>query len=443
MVERNNGIVEVIGSTPLRSIFPLPLSVLLAFKEFQLYNDTQRILPMPFFDTISSIPDDPIFSLPLLYAKDPRPNKVNLGIGVYLDEDGNPIVLNSVRKAEARIFERQLNKNYLPIDGDNDYIRATLKLIFGELHPIISEKKVFAAATVGGAGALRLGAEFLRTLVGQRIHLSDPTWINHKNIFSRSGMEVSTYPYFDYHSCRLNFPALTEAIQKMPKGSIILLQGCGHNPTGVDPSTSQWQKLSQLIKAQGIIPFFDLAYQGFGKGLDEDAAAIRLFGNDGHEMLVAYSYSKNMGLYGERVGALAIVSKDCTSSQNIASQVRQIIRSVYSTPPLHGERIAATILLDIELKEQWLMELQVMRESLQKRRSLFVDSLNAASDNKYTFLSEQQGMFSFCGLSPQHAQMLIDKYAIYLPMDGRINVAGLSAKNIPYVTESLLQTIRS
>lgn len=399
---------------------------------------------MSYFQDVPVLPDDPIFSLPLLFADDPSPNKVNLGIGVYQNEEGKPFVLNSVRKAEALVIEKHLGKNYLPIDGDADYIKETLNLIFGADSPLLKEKRIFGVQTVGGAGALRLGAEFLKTLVSKKIFISNPSWINHQNIFKRSGLEIDSYPYFNYATHTLDFPSLCRSIQSMPAGSLILLQGCGHNPTGVDPTLDQWRELSKLIKAQKILPFFDLAYQGFGKGLDEDAQGIRIFAEDGHEMAVAYSYSKNMGLYGERVGALALVSHTPDASLRVASQLRQMIRGVYSTPPLHGGRLAAAVLKSSELRQEWLLELKEMRERLNLRRKQLADSLRKGSDHEaFKNLDQQKGMFSYCGISPEQVQHLIKKHAIYLPADGRINVAGLNLKNMDYVSQAILETMHS
>lgn len=398
---------------------------------------------MPYFQNIPLLPDDPIFQLPLLFAKDARPHKVNLGIGVYQDEDGKPVVLSSIREAETLVFDQHLGKNYSSIDGHPDYIQETLALIFGKENPLIKEKRVFGAHTVGGTGALRLGAEFLHTLASKKIYLSNPSWVNHPNIFKRAGMEIHDYAYFDAFTNTLDFPGLCQSIQGMPPGSVILLQGCGHNPTGVDPSFEQWKVLSDLIKMQEVIPFFDLAYQGFSDGIDEDAQAIRYFACQGHEMLVAYSYSKNMGLYGERVGALAVVSQTAAHSQHVASQIRQMIRGIYSTPPLHGGRLVYTLLKNPQLRQKWLRELTEMRERLHALRNQLATSLRQLSDNaNFLGLDQQKGMFSYCGITAAQASLLMEKYAIYLA-GGRINVAGLNAHNIKYVSQSISDTMNT
>lgn len=392
---------------------------------------------MTFFEKISLIPDDPIFKLPILFAAETRSCKVNLGIGVYQNEKGKPTVPHCVQKAEQLLFEKKLDKNYLPIDGDAEFIHETLKIIFGEQSPVLMQKRVFGVQTVGGAGALRLGAEFLYTLIGKRIYLSEPTWINHINIFKRSGMEVDFYPYYDNAVQKFDCIAMQKAIKCMPQGSIILLQGCGHNPTGADPTFEEWKELSHLIKKSQLIPFFDLAYQGFGTDMDADAQPIRYFAEEGHEMFVAYSYSKNMGLYGERAGALAIVARTPEASKHAASQLRQMIRGIYSTPPLHGGRIVSTILKNENLKNEWLQEVNRMRYRLHSCR------LELAKRLGLPFLASQKGMFSYCGLSSSNVEHLINEYAIYLPSDGRINVAGLNADNFDYVSNSILKTLKT
>lgn len=397
---------------------------------------------MRFFEKMPLLPDDAIFSLPILFAADQRPQKVNLGIGIYQNEDGRNVVLPSVRKAEALISAKELGKNYLPIDGDTDFIHETSSIIFGNANTASEDGRAFVVQTPGGACALRLGAEFLSTLVSRNIFLSNPSWINHKNIFTRAGLEVHNYPYFERRKHILDFTSLCDAINRLPAGSVLLLQGCGHNPTGVDPTKEQWRELSALIKEKKVIPFFDLAYQGFCCGLEEDAYAVRYFAEQNHEMLVAYSFSKNMGLYGERVGALAILSETQEESRKVASQVRQMIRGIYSTPPLQGGRIAALILKNDGLRAEWEKEVDEMRTRLQNTRQNFAMELEKNILNiDYRFVSTQKGMFTYCGLTPLQVELLIKKYAIYLPSDGRINVAGLNKHNFAYAVESILETI--
>lgn len=392
------------------------------------------------FEDIPLLPDDPIFSLPTLYGRDARPDKVNLGIGVYQDEAGKPTVFSAIRKAEALILDEKLGKDYQPIEGNPEYIRETTNLILGNHHS--AENRMFAAQTVGGACALRLGAEFLLALGGKKIYLPGPTWANHKNIFKRAGADVHSYPYFDPIECAIDFDALEKALLAISPGSALLLQACGHNPTGTDMTLDQWQKLSELVKKQGLIPFFDVAYQGFADGIEQDAAPVRLFANDGHNMLVAYSFSKNMGLYGERAGTLAVVAQQAEAIPKIASQLRQMIRGIYSTPPLQGGRLAAAVLSNPVLKEEWLQELEQMRQRLSSKRERLASLLEKGSRQRnFQFLREQKGMFSFCGLTSHHVQQLIQEFAIYMPMDGRINIAGVNDGNINYVSHAILKVM--
>lgn len=395
---------------------------------------------MRFFQDTPLLPDDAIFRLPQLFAQDARPSKVNLGIGVYQDESGKNVVFSSVQKAEAKIVARHLDKNYLPIDGNATFIQQVPRLIFGADNALLDEKRVFCVETVGGASALRVGAEFLCMLNRRTLYLSDPSWVNHYNIFARAGLEVCTYPYFAHATQSLDFSALCSYIKTIPAGSIFLMQGCGHNPTGVDPSQEQWRELCHLLQEQSIIPFFDLAYHGLCTNFHEDSFAIRHFAQQGHELLISYSFSKNMGLYGERVGALIVVAAESKTLRSIASQVRQIIRGLYSTPPLQGGRIAALVLEDEPLRNEWQSEVEAMRQRLQMCRQNLACQLNAyAKHADYSFINRQKGMFSFCGLTPSHVERLIKEYAIYLTADGRINIAGLNSQNTAYVAKSIVE----
>lgn len=397
---------------------------------------------MPFFNDIPQLPDDPILGLPIAFAADPRPNKINLGIGAYKTAEGHPLVLKSVRKAESLLLQKNLPKDYLPIEGDADFLRCSLQLLFGSNSPLWQTGRFFAAQSVGGASALRIGAEFLAKLVSKTVFISQPSWSNHKQIFERAGLNVGSYPYFDPHTFMLDFSGMCEAIKNMPPGSVILLHGCCHNPTGIDPSFEQWKELSNLIKKQQLIPFFDLAYQGFGRGLDEDAQAIRHFVNEGHEMLIAYSFSKNFGLYGERVGFLTVVCSSVDRVPKIASQIRSLIRGNYSNPPLHGARIVSTILKSPELTQEWKTELNNMCERVKEMRKALIAALLVKGQNRnFSYMNQQIGLFSFTGLSPEQVQRLRKEKAIYMPNSGRINVAGLNTQNVSHVAEALLSVM--
>lgn len=397
---------------------------------------------MPFFNDIPELPTDPILGLPILFAADSRPNKINLGVGAYKTAEGQPIVLTSVRKAENQILQKRLNKEYLPIDGDVELLRCALMLLLGSESPLLQTGNFFAAQTVGGASALRIGGEFLSKLISKTIFLSQPSWSNHKQIFERAGFNVGSYPYFQPQTCLLDYLGMCEAIKNMPAGSVILLHGCCHNPTGIDPTLEQWKELSELIKKQQLIPFFDIAYQGFGQDLDQDAEAIRYFVKEGHEMLVAYSFSKNFGLYGERVGFLTVTCAKKESVPKVGSQIKSIIRANYSNPPLHGARIVSTILKSHELTLEWKTELNNMSERIREmRKALIAALLVKGQDRNFAFMHQQNGLFSFTGLNPEQVQRLRDEKAIYMPSNGRINIAGLNTQNVSYVAAALLSVM--
>lgn len=397
---------------------------------------------MSFFDEIPQMPEDPIFGLPIAFAADPRPGKINLGIGAYKTAEGHPLVLTSVRKAENILLHKHLNKEYLPIEGDGEFIRCILQLLLGNDSPLLQTGNYFAAQTVGGASALRIAGEFLAKLVSKTIFISQPTWSNHKQIFERAGLNVGSFPYFDSHTCQLDFKGMCQAIRNMPPGSVILLHGCCHNPTGIDPSFEQWKELSSLIKKQRIIPLFDIAYQGFGRGIELDAEAIRYFISQGHELFVTYSCSKNFGLYGERVGLLVIVGSQSEQVSKIGSQIKCLIRGNYSNPPLHGARIVSTILKSHELALEWKTELQNMCERVKEMRKALVAALLVKGRGRdFSYMNQQNGLFSYSGLTPEQVLLLREEKAIYMPSNGRINIAGLNTQNISEVADALLSVM--
>jgi aspartate/tyrosine/aromatic aminotransferase len=397
---------------------------------------------MSIFKDIPLLPPDPILSLPIAFAKDPNPNKINLGIGTYKTAEMHSLVLTSVREAEKNILQSHLNKDYLPIEGDPLFLSSSVKLLFGSDHSLLLNKNFFSAQTVGGTGALRLGGEFLTTLGSQTIFLSDPSWPNHKQIFDKLRLKVERYPYFDSHTYQLNFSGMCEAIRQMPERSVILLHGCCHNPSGLDPSFEQWKELSDLIKRKKLIPFFDIAYQGFGKDVDADAQAIRYFASQGHDMLVAYSFSKNFSLYGERVGFLTLITSQPEQIPAIASQIKVLIRTNYSNPPLQGARIVSTILNSPQLREDWKVELKNMRERIAEMRKALTASLLVQGQDKHlSYLHQLNGLFYLSGLNEIQIERLKKEFAIYLSNDGRINVAGLNPQNIEYLMQALKRVL--
>lgn len=390
------------------------------------------------FKETPELPPDAILGLPIAFAADPHPKKVNLGIGAYRTANGLPFVLESVKEAERLLLQEDLNKEYLPIEGYAPFIQHSLELVFGASSSFLQSGAFFSAQTVGGTSALRIGADFLKKQITSTIFISEPTWANHHQIFESAGLEVHHYPYFNAKDGSLHFQALLEAIEKMPKCSAILLHGCCHNPTGLDPSFEQWKQLSQRIKEKELVPFFDSAYQGFGVDLESDAQAIRYFAEQGHEMIVAYSYSKNFSLYGERVGFVTFTFDSPAFKQAVGSQVKRLIRTDYSNPPLQGARIVSKILGSAPLKELWKEELATMRERIQNMRKFLLQELKAKSNQPiFSSMESQKGLFCYLETSPEQLSRLRSERGIYLAKN-RISVAGLTEQNIHYVAQSLI-----
>ena len=395
------------------------------------------------FASVQKLPEDPILGLSLAFAADPRAHKVNLGVGAYRDAEGKPVVFTSVAKAERILLEKNLNKEYLPIQGNPEYLSASTALILGKSLAQKLAEQTFSIQTIGGTGALRLGGEFLAQSKERCIYIPEPTWPNHKRIFTYAGMTVKTYPYYNATNRALDFAGLCTAIQHMPAGSTILLHSSCHNPTGIDPTTEEWHELSALIKKQKIIPFFDLAYPGLGLNLDADMNAVRNFVEEGHELFIATSYSKIFGLYGERIGMLTVISPHKTVPQAIGSHLKVLARGSYSNPQLHGERIIATILNSELLKQEWEKELTEIRTRIQNMRQQLTSSLAGTLPELSQALSLQRGMFAFTDIDQSQLDRLCNDYAIYMADSGRINLAGLNTKNFEYVVQSLITVLTS
>lgn len=396
---------------------------------------------MSFCDSLSLLPEDPILGIPKLFAADTRPHKVNLGVGSYKDSEGVSYVLDCVRDAESALLAKKMSKEYLPIEGNEQLAKQTELLIFGKQEVESLGKRLFTAQTVGGTGALYIGGKLLLQQHAH-IYLPNVTWPNHHPLFSRLGMEVHAYPYYDIRSHQLIFDAMCSEIAQAPAGHAILLHSSCHNPTGLDPTPEQWKELSSIMKERHLIPFFDFAYQGFRGTIDEDAFPIRHFAAQGHEMLVAYSFAKNLGLYGERVGTLSIITQDQNSTQKAASHIKKIIRSHYSSPPRHGSDIVGHILSNEAMKATWIHELGNMRDRLQEMRHTLIAGLQAKdSHHDWSFLQGQRGFFSFCGLNESQVQRMIKDYAIYMPADGRINVGGLNGHNMDSVIDAIISVM--
>lgn len=395
---------------------------------------------MSFFNNVQTLPEDPILGLPLLFAKDLHKNKVNLGIGSYKDDHGQPYVLQTVRKAEKQLLDKALHKEYLPIQGCAEFITASQQLIFGNTLEKCQDR-IFGLQTLGGTGALRVAAEFLSRNGFKTICIPDPTWANHTRIFQYAGLEVQSYPYYNVKDRSLDFDGVCKTLEKVPEQTIILLHACCHNPSGLDPSQAQWQELSKLMKKKKLIPLFDQAYQGFGKSIEEDAYGVRYFNEQHHEMFVAQSYAKNMGLYGERAGSLSIIVQEPSLLKSVSSQLKQIVRSMYSNPPLQSERIVHTVLHEKELRQLWIEELTVMRQRIDTvRRDLILQLKTAGID--FAFLAKQTGMFCYLGLSQEQVMRLRDDFGVYVADGGRANLAGITSKNMEFVTKALIDVLK-
>ncbi|MGV3344855.1 amino acid aminotransferase [Enterobacteriaceae bacterium LUAb1] len=395
------------------------------------------------FEKISAAAADPILGLADLFRADERPIKINLGIGVYKDETGNTPVLTCVKKAEQYLLENEATKNYLSIDGLADFASATQTLLFGSNSTVIAEKRARTAQTPGGTGALRIAADFLSTQTPvKRIWVSNPSWPNHKNVFKSAGLEVCEYHYYDAEHHALDFMGMKESLKAVQAGDVVLFHGCCHNPTGIDPTSAQWLELAEMSKSCGWLPLFDFAYQGFARGLEEDAEGVRIFAARHQELLVASSYSKNFGLYNERVGAFTLVAANSATALTAFSQVKATIRANYSNPPAHGAAVVATILNNDTLRTLWEQELTDMRQRIQRMRQLFVNTLaEKGAKGDFSFIIAQHGMFSFSGLTKDQVIRLREEFGIYAVNSGRINVAGMTPDNMSALCEAIVAVL--
>lgn len=382
---------------------------------------------------------DPILGLNDAFRADPRSDKVNLGVGIYKTEAGDTPVLDCVKQAEALLLQQESSKNYLGIDGVPAYNQAVLALLFGAEHTLCVNGRARAAQAPGGTGALRVAAEFIRNHTASRtVWISNPTWANHKNVFETAGLTVQEYRYYQAKDHSMDFAAMQADLAQAQPGDIVLLHGCCHNPTGIDPTQTQWQLIAQQCLQQQLVPLFDFAYQGFGAGIEEDAAGLRLMAETVPEMLIASSFSKNFGLYNERVGAVTLVAENRDTCERGFSQIKHTIRANYSNPPAHGALIVSTILHDETLRALWHSEVTQMRERIAAMRELFVASLSAAGVNQdFSFIARQNGMFSFSGLTTAQVARLRDEFGIYIVGSGRISVAGMTRENMPVICRAI------
>lgn len=391
------------------------------------------------FQQIEAAPKDAILGLTEAFKADPRTDKINLSVGVYQDESGKTPLLECVKQAEQRLAAAPTTKSYLPISGLAEYCQAVAELAFGADSELLASKRVAWAQTPGGTGALRVAADFIHTsLPKASVWLSDPTWPNHPQIFSAAGVSTKSYAYFNAKENSLDLAGMLAAIGQMPAGDVILFHGCCHNPTGIDPTPDQWKKIAEAATARGVLPLIDFAYQGFADGISEDAAGLAAFCKPGCEFLVCSSFSKNFSLYRERVGALFAVAPTAESATAVQSQLDKVIRANYSNPPGHGAEVVAVILKDGALRKQWEGEVTTMRSRINDMRKRLVAALKAKGvPGDYSFIEKQRGMFSFSGLTKPQVELLRDKYGIYIVGSGRINVAGLTTKNVDHVAECI------
>lgn len=395
------------------------------------------------FERVSVAPADPILGLNEAFKTDTRTHKINLGVGVFKDDHGNTPIMAAVKEAERRLVNSETTKGYLSIQGSPEYGLAVQKLLLGNQSPLIDQGRVCTAQAPGGTGALRIAAEFLVRHLGIRaIWVSDPTWANHQNIFQAAGLEVKKYRYYDPASHGLDFDGMLADLEQVSGDDAVLLHGCCHNPSGVDPTIAQWQKIAATMKAKGSAVLFDFAYQGFGDGLEEDATGLRLLVEQLPEVLIANSFSKNFGLYNERVGALTAVARDKAQTEAVLSQFKSLIRGIYSNPPSHGSAVVHAILADPDLTRNWQQELTEMRKRINGLRAELVTALKASgADRDFSFIAEQKGMFSFSGLTKEQVERLKEEHAIYIVGSGRINVAGIRSRDLETLCKAIADVL--
>ena len=391
------------------------------------------------FGAIEMAPRDPILGITEAFNADKNPGKTNLGVGVYYDDNGKVPLLECVKKAEAQLMEKLTPRTYLPIEGLAAYDKAVQELVFGADSAVIQEKRAVTAQAIGGTGALKLGADFLKRFSpNSQVWISDPSWENHRALFESAGFVVNNYPYYDAATRGVNFGGMLAALKDMPAGAIVLLHACCHNPTGADLTADQWTQIIEVVTQRGLIPFLDMAYQGFGDGIDADGKVVRRFAAAGGPLFVSNSFSKSFSLYGERVGALSIVAASADEAARVMSQLKRVVRTNYSNPPTHGGQVVATVLATPELRTLWEEELAGMRVRIKAMREELVKKLKAkAPGQDFDFVIQQRGMFSYSGLTKDQVGRLREEFAIYAVDTGRICVAALNSRNIDNVVDAI------
>ena len=395
------------------------------------------------FASLKASPADPILSLLAKYRDDTNPNKIDLGVGVYKDEAGETTVLECVKKAEQHRTDTETSKVYLGPTGSALFNNQMSQLIFGQDHKVLTDNRARTVSTPGGTGALRVTAEFIKSCKsGATIWVSNPTWANHTGLFEAAGLIVKTYPYYDYDNKTLDFNGMIAALKQVSPDDAVLFHACCHNPSGMDLNNAQWQQVANVAKFIGFTPIIDMAYQGFGQGLDEDAFGLRLMAASVKEMVVCSSCSKNFGLYRERIGACTVIGETSLQAEIAYSVVLGVVRVIYSMPPAHGAALVETILSSDELRQQWYEELAQMRNRINSNRQLIVNKLieNGVSRD-FSFITKQAGMFSFLGITPAQVQQLQDEYSIYMVGSSRMSIAGIAPSNIDYLAQSIAKVL--
>ena len=393
---------------------------------------------------VQMAPRDPILGLTEQFNADKNPKKVNLGIGVYTDENGKVPLLDCVRQAEKQMLELAAPHGYLPIDGLPAYDKAVQSLVFGADTPAVKEGRIVTIQALGGTGGLKIGADFLRRAAPKaEVWVSDPSWENHRALFEDAGFKVNSYPYYDASTHGVKFDAMLAALGEIPSGSIVVLHACCHNPTGVDLTPEQWTPVIEVVKKRDLVPFLDIAYQGFGAGIDADGVAVRRFAEAGVPVLVSNSFSKSFSLYGERVGALSVVTQSSEEAARVLSQIKRLVRTNYSNPPSHGGHVIAKILITPELRVLWEKELAAMRDRIKTMRSLLVEKIHARVPGAdFSFILRQNGMFSYSGLTKAQVVRMRDEFGVYAIESGRICCAALNTGNIDYSADVIAKVIK-
>ncbi len=396
------------------------------------------------FASVELAPRDPILGLNEQYNADTRPGKVNLGVGVYYDDEGRIPLLGAVRKAEIARVEAAAARGYLPIEGIAAYNKGAQALLLGNDSTLAAEGRALTTQTLGGTGALKVGADFLKQLLPQsKVMISDPSWENHRALFERAGFKVENYPYYDASTRGLNFDGMLAALKAAPEQTIVVLHACCHNPTGVDPTAEQWKQIAEVVKARKLVPFLDIAYQGFGEDLDQDASVVRLFAGMDMTMFISSSFSKSFSLYGERVGALTVVAGDKEEATRVLSQLKRVIRTNYSNPPTHGGIVVANVLNTPELLAEWKQELAGMRDRIRLMRKQLVEKIKAqGAAQDFSFVLQQRGMFSYSGLTSAQVDRLREEHGVYAVASGRICVAALNSRNIDVVAAAIAAVLK-